>query len=124
MSRLFTALLSSSLLATPALAQDFNAAPPNAPDQEPAFEGQTRAPIITEEVPLETSVIVEGLDHPWGMDVLPDGSWLVTERSGNLRLVSPEGDLSEPISGAVLTRIADLRAHSSAWLDAALAGRA
>ena len=38
------------LMAGAALAQDFNAAPPNAPDQEPAFEGQTRAPIITQDV--------------------------------------------------------------------------
>lgn len=30
--------------------------------------------------------------------------------------------LSEPVSGAVQARIADLRAHSSAWLNAALAG--
>ena len=32
--------------------------------------------------------------------------------------------LAEPIPDSVLARIADLRAQSAAWLDAALAGRA
>jgi glucose/arabinose dehydrogenase len=34
---------------------------------------------------LET--VVDGLEHPWGMVWLPDGSLLVTERSGRLRRV-------------------------------------
>lgn len=82
-----------------AAAQDFNAAPPNAPDQRPAFEGQTRAPVIPDQVVLKTDKIVEGLEHPWAMAALPDGSWLVTERPGRLRLVGADGALSDPISG-------------------------
>ncbi|WP_257098890.1 PQQ-dependent sugar dehydrogenase [Pseudovibrio flavus] len=43
--------------------------------------------------------IVDGLQRPWGMAQLPDGSWLITEKRGRLRLVSKEGNISAPISG-------------------------
>jgi glucose/arabinose dehydrogenase len=33
-------------------------------------------------------VLVEGLEHPWGLAFLPDGRLLVTERPGRLRLVA------------------------------------
>lgn len=82
-----------------AAAQDFNAAPPNAPEQRPAFEGQTRAPVIADQVALKTETVVDGLEHAWAMAALPDGSWLVTERPGRLRLVGADGALSDPISG-------------------------
>lgn len=80
-------------------ALDFNARPPNAPDQRPAFKGQTRAPAIDERVRLHTQVVARGLVHPWGMEQLPDGRWLVTERPGRLRLVSADGTVSDPVAG-------------------------
>ncbi|WP_108661815.1 PQQ-dependent sugar dehydrogenase [Acuticoccus kandeliae] len=85
--------------AAPAFAQDFNAAPPNAPDQRPAFPGQTRAPIIADDIALETTTLADGFVNPWGMDELPDGTWLVTEKPGRMRLVSAEGAVSDPIAG-------------------------
>jgi glucose/arabinose dehydrogenase len=53
----------------------------------------------TEQAQISVSTIADGLDHPWGIAVLPDGSMLVTERSGALRFVSAEGKMGDPIAG-------------------------
>jgi glucose/arabinose dehydrogenase len=43
--------------------------------------------------------IAKGLEHPWALAFLPDQRMLVTERPGRLRLVGPDGKLSEPLAG-------------------------
>jgi glucose/arabinose dehydrogenase len=43
--------------------------------------------------------IAKGLDHPWSMAFLPDGSMLVTERVGRLRLIAAGALLTAPIGG-------------------------
>ncbi|WP_350600617.1 PQQ-dependent sugar dehydrogenase [Pseudomonas sp. 65/3-MNA-CIBAN-0223] len=49
---------------------------------------------------LEVTTLTQGLEHPWALAFLPDRQgMLVTERPGNLRLVTVDGKLSEPISG-------------------------
>lgn len=73
--------------------------PANAPDQKPAFAGQTRAPQMKANVAYEVSTYAEGLDHPWGLAFLPDGRLLVTERPGRLRIVGADGKLSAPVGG-------------------------
>ncbi|ARO25077.1 hypothetical protein CO659_09945 [Rhizobium sp. S9] len=40
--------------------------------------------------------LVDGLEHPWAVEVLPDGAYLVTERPGRMRIIR-DGKLSEPI---------------------------
>ncbi|MNK58410.1 Aldose sugar dehydrogenase YliI [Pseudomonas fluorescens] len=61
------------------------------------------APIRTmksEEGTLEVTPIVTGLEHPWALAFLPDRKdMLVTERPGNLRLVTADGKLSAPLNG-------------------------
>ncbi|MBV7525394.1 MULTISPECIES: PQQ-dependent sugar dehydrogenase [Pseudomonas] len=54
----------------------------------------------SEDGTLEVTPIVTGLEHPWALAFLPDSKgMLVTERPGNLRLVTAEGKLSAPLNG-------------------------
>jgi len=73
--------------------------PPNAPTQQPAVAGQTRAPESKKNVAFEVVSVAEGLENPWGMTFLPDGKMLVTEKPGRLRVVSKDGQLSPAVAG-------------------------
>ncbi|WP_077048363.1 PQQ-dependent sugar dehydrogenase [Pseudomonas sp. KK4] len=54
----------------------------------------------SEQGTLEVTPIADGLQHPWALAFLPDRKgMLVTERPGNLRVVSTDGKLSAPIDG-------------------------
>ncbi len=77
----------------------FNQRPPNAPHQTPAFAGQTRAPEHKTNVAFDVVPVAEGLQNPWAVAFLPNGKMLVTERPGRLRVVAPDGKLSEPVTG-------------------------
>ncbi len=59
---------------------------------------QTRT-VGTEKGPLLLSVVARGLAQPWGVDLLPNGAIIVTEKPGRLRIVDPEGNLSAPLGG-------------------------
>jgi glucose/arabinose dehydrogenase len=43
--------------------------------------------------------VIAGLEHPWGLAWLPDGSILITERPGRLRIVRDGALVSNPIAG-------------------------
>jgi aldose sugar dehydrogenase len=54
----------------------------------------------SEHYQLQVETIAEPLEHPWGLALLPDGRFLVTERNpGNLRVGTAEGELSDPLDG-------------------------
>ncbi len=48
---------------------------------------------------LAVETVASGLEHPWGMALMPDGGTLVTERPGRLRIVAADGSVSEPVAG-------------------------
>ncbi|AZC26752.1 PQQ-dependent sugar dehydrogenase [Pseudomonas sessilinigenes] len=80
---LFAALCASTLLSSAVSVQAAD------PQQFPSEQGT-----------LSLVPVVQGLNHPWALAFLPGRQGiLVTERPGNLRLVSPEGKLSAPLSG-------------------------
>lgn len=60
----------------------------NYPTPEPGAVTKTDRASYTVE-----TLVTEGLDHPWAIAFLADGSRLITERSGNLRVVGADGKL-------------------------------
>lgn len=49
--------------------------------------------------PVQLESLASGLNHPWGMAFLPDGRLLLSERSGQLRILDKNGGLSAPVEG-------------------------
>ncbi|MBK8457266.1 MAG: PQQ-dependent sugar dehydrogenase [Phyllobacteriaceae bacterium] len=49
-------------------------------------------------IPIVAETMAAGLDHPWGMDFLPDGAVVITERAGAMRLLD-NGVVSPPLAG-------------------------
>ena len=68
----------------------------NAPAQGPAQRSSN--PGFTDGV-VRVETVASGLEHPWAVEPLPDGRFLVTERPGRLRVVSRDGQLSPPVTG-------------------------
>jgi len=54
-------------------------------------------PALAQDVRPET--VASGLQHPWALAFLPDGRFLVTERSGQLRVIEPDGRVGKPVEG-------------------------
>jgi glucose/arabinose dehydrogenase len=54
--------------------------------------------IADEAQPFDVTPITT-FDEPWAMTFLPDGRMLVTEKKGNLLIVSRAGEKSRPIGG-------------------------
>jgi aldose sugar dehydrogenase len=82
-ARLAAVLTGLALLVPPALAQEA----PRSPTPKPA------------KLAAKVTDVAKGLEHPWGVELLPDGRFLVTERPGRMRLVGRDGRLSEPLAG-------------------------
>lgn len=92
----------ASLLPAMALGQEsgpVETQAPNAANQQPAFDGQTRAPQPAEMPEVETTVVAEDLPQLWAMEFLPDGRMLVTTKAGDMHILTAEGEAGEAISG-------------------------
>lgn len=64
----------------------------------PAHAVITDAP-KAEQTPIKVETVAKGLSNPWGLQFLPDGRMLVTEKAGRMRIVTQSGEVSDPISG-------------------------
>ena len=105
----FTILLTAGSACAPAPANDVEVADqeceplqtrqPNATHLEATFDGQTRACGVDSDVDFEVTVVATGLEHPWAVEPLPEGGFLVTERPGRMRLVASDGTVGPPLSG-------------------------
>lgn len=77
--------------------------------------GATTAPSRAADYTLNT--IAEGLSFPWSLVFLPDGDILVTERSGDLRVIQGGTLLPDPVTGVPETYavgqggLMDIRLH-------------
>ena len=70
----------------------------NAPEQKPAFAGQTRACAVKSDAAFDVTV-GKRLEQPWAVEPLPNGDFLITEKSGQLRIISAKGEVGQPIGG-------------------------
>ena len=73
---------------------------PNSPQYKPAIEGQTRIAGVKTATTYATKMITQALVKPWSMVAMPDGRFLITQKEGIFRIVSPNGTVSNNISGA------------------------
>jgi glucose/arabinose dehydrogenase len=59
--------------------------------QKPAFNGQTRIGGVKTKSKVKIIAVAGGLHSPWGLDFMPDHRMIVSERPGNIRIVSRKG---------------------------------
>lgn len=111
------ALAPMSAQAQTATAKPAETKPANAPDQKPAFAGQTRAPQPAQMVKVKKEVVAQGLPHLWAMEFLPDGRMLVTAKQGKMHIISKDGKPGPAIDGVPKV----LASGQGGLLDVALA---
>ncbi|HEY5804094.1 MAG TPA: PQQ-dependent sugar dehydrogenase [Lysobacter sp.] len=73
--------------------------PEAAASATPAPKTMPTQTVASQNGQVRVTEIATGLAHPWSVALLPDGSFLVTERPGRLRRVSANGAVSAPIAG-------------------------
>lgn len=71
----------------------------NSPEYQPAFAGQTRIEGVKTTTAYQVDVINKDLGKPWGIINLPDGRFLITEKSGFINIVSADGKTVTKVEG-------------------------
>lgn len=71
----------------------------NSPTFKPAFEGQTRVEGVKTKTVYNVEVIKSELGKPWGIINLPDGRFLITEKSGFMNILSADGKTMSKVVG-------------------------
>ncbi|TXF75943.1 PQQ-dependent sugar dehydrogenase [Chryseobacterium sp.] len=71
----------------------------NSPDYQPAFAGQTRVEGVKTSTPYNVEVINSDLKKPWAIINLPDGRFLVTDKSGFMNIISADGKTVSKVEG-------------------------
>lgn len=82
----------------------------------PAFPGQTNAP-PAQQSRYSVDVITDALVSPWALAFLPNGEFLVSERRGNLRTITRDGKISEPIAGVPPVKVVAAQSFHDVVLD-------
>ncbi|MBV28062.1 MAG: glucose dehydrogenase [Gammaproteobacteria bacterium] len=74
-------------------------------------------PGATAQTDYNLQVVATGLNHPWSITFLPNGSYLVAMRSGEVRRVSREGKVSSPLAGLPDSYVASQGGYFDIVLD-------
>ncbi|MET3037849.1 PQQ-dependent sugar dehydrogenase [Chryseobacterium sp. NRRL B-14859] len=68
-------------------------------EYQPAFKGQTRIKAVKTTTPYKVEILNKELGRPWGIINLPDGRFLITEKTGYMNVVSKDGKQISKITG-------------------------
>lgn len=66
---------------------------------KPAFAGQTRIAGVKTITPYTVTVLNKDLEHPWGICLLPDGRFLISEKLGTMSIITTAGKVVKKITG-------------------------
>jgi len=115
---LISCCLLSVAIAMPAFSQQVSEGSEEVP---PTFAGQTKAPLALKSARFIVSDFVTGLNRPWTMAHMPNGKMIVTEVPGRIRIITPDGNVSDPIEGTPDVRAWGSRGLNDIILDPAFA---
>ena len=88
------------------------------PEPKPAFAGQTDAPPPTKPSPApEVKTLATGLTGAWSMAFLPNGHILISQSSGTMRILRPDGVVSAPLRGVPGVKVVGAQGLHDVLLD-------
>ena len=65
----------------------------------------------------KVETVADGLDYPWSIAFLPNGDYLVALRIGEVRRISAQGDIGEPLTGLPDAYVASQGGYFDIMLD-------